>query len=296
MSNGTASVHTTDPSPRLSTGIEGLDEILGGGFPANRLYLIDGDPGTGKTTIALQFLLEGIRLGESVLYVSLSETREELESVVRSHGWSAEGLDIFELGPTEEFVKPEEQYTIFHPSEVELGDTTKAVLEAVERSKPTRVEFDSLSEMRLLAREPLRYRRQILGLKQYFAGRQCTVLLLDDRTSSQNDLHLHSIAHGVLSLESVSIQYGNDRRRLRLTKLRASKFRGGFHDFNIETGGVKVYPRLIAADYRQPVSEEVLSTGLPELDNLLGGGLKKGTSTLVMGPAGSGKSSITLNV
>jgi circadian clock protein KaiC len=278
--------------PRMATGNEGLDQILEGGFPANRLYLVEGDPGTGKTTLALQFLLEGARRGEPVLYVTLSETKEELTAVAESHGWSLDGIDIHELVPPEENLRTETQYTIFYPSEVELGDTTNAVIEEVERIQPRRIVFDSLSEMRLLARDPLRYRRQILALKQFFAGRQCTVILLDDRTSADGDLQLQSIAHGVLMLEQLAVDYGGERRRLRVVKLRGSRFGGGFHDFNIRTGGVEVYPRLVAAEHRREFVKESVSCSLPELDALLGGGLDRGTSTLIMGPAGSGKSSI----
>jgi circadian clock protein KaiC len=277
---------------RLATGNDGLDQVLNGGFPANRLYLVEGDPGTGKTTFALQFLLEGARQGEPVLYVTLSETKEELIAVAQSHGWSLDGINIYELIPPEESLKTETQYTIFHPSEVELGDTTKAVLEEVERIQPRRIIFDSLSEMRLLARDPLRYRRQILALKQFFTGRQCTVLLLDDRTATGDDLQVQSIAHGVLMLEQLAMEYGAERRRLRVVKLRGSRFRGGFHDFKILTGGVEVYPRLVAAEHRQSFVKESISSAVPELDALLGGGLDRGTSTLVMGPAGCGKSSL----
>jgi circadian clock protein KaiC len=277
---------------RLATGSDGLDQVLNGGFPANRLYLIEGDPGTGKTTFALQFLREGARRGEPVLYVTLSETKEELIAVAGSHGWTLDGINIYELIPPEESLKTETQYTIFHPSEVELGDTTKAVLEEVGRIQPRRIVFDSLSEMRLLARDPLRYRRQILALKQFFTGRQCTVLLLDDRTSTSDDLQVQSIAHGVLMLEQLALDYGAERRRLRVVKLRGSRYRGGFHDFKILTGGIDVYPRLIAAEHRQPFVKESISSAVPELDELLGGGLDRGTSTLVMGPAGCGKSSL----
>jgi circadian clock protein KaiC len=277
----------------MATGIEGLDNILHGGLPAHRIYLVEGEPGAGKTTLALQFLMEGARLGETGLYVTLSETKEELESVARSHGWSLEGLTIRELVPSGDTLKPESQYTIFHPSEVELSETTNAVLEEVERLDPKRVVFDSLSEMRLLARDPLRYRRQILALKQYFIGRQCTVLLLDDRTSESHDLQLQSIVHGVVSLEHLAVEYGAERRRLRVIKMRGSRFRGGYHDFNIETGGVVVFPRLVAADHRHCFVREDVSSGVPELDTLLGGGLSRGSSTLLMGPAGSGKSSLS---
>ena len=277
---------------RLATGSAGLDSVLNGGFPANHLYLLEGDPGTGKTTLALQFLLEGARLGEPVLYVTLSETKEELTAVARSHGWSLEGVNLHELVPPEESLKTESQYTIFHPSEVELGETTRAVIEEVERIQPRRVVFDSLSEMRLLARDPLRYRRQILALKQFFAGRHSTVLLLDDRTSADSDLQVQSIAHGVVMLEQLMLDYGAERRRLRVSKLRGSRFRGGYHDFTIRTGGLEVYPRLVAADRRAEFRSEASPSGVAELDSLLGGGLDRGTATLLMGPAGSGKSSL----
>ena len=278
---------------RMATGNQALDDILNGGLPANHLYLVEGDPGTGKTTLALQFLLEGARRGEPVLYVTLSETKEELIAVARSHGWSLDAVSIYELIPPEESLKPETQYTIFHPSEVELGDTTKAMIDEVERIQPRRVVFDSLSEMRLLARDPLRYRRQILALKQFFAGRQCTVLLLDDRTSTVGDLQVQSIAHGVLMLEHLAMDYGAERRRLRVIKLRGSRFRGGFHDFNIQTGGIEAYPHLVAADYRRDFTRETVSSDAQGLDALLGGGIDRGTSTLVIGPAGVGKSSLT---
>lgn len=277
---------------RLGTGSAGLDSILQGGFPANRLYLVEGDPGTGKTTLALQFLLEGARRGEPVLYVTLSETKEELTAVADSHGWTLEGVTLHELVPPEESLKAEAQYTIFHPSEVELGETTRLVIDEVERIQPRRVVFDSLSEMRLLARDPLRYRRQILALKQFFAGRRSTVLLLDDRTSNDADLQVQSIAHGVLMLEQLELDYGAERRRLRVAKLRGSRFRGGFHDFAIRTGGLEVFPRLVAADRRGEFTPEPVASGVTALDALLGGGLDRGTSTLVLGPAGCGKSSL----
>lgn len=279
-------------SSKLATGIQGLDDILQGGFTANRVYLVEGDPGAGKTTFALQFLMEGVRLGEAALYVTLSETKEELEASARSHGWSLDGIDIHELVPAEDTLKPEAQYTIFHPSEIELSETTSAVLEEVERINPKRVVFDSLSEIRLLAHDALRYRRQVLALKQYFIGRQCTVILLDDKTSNANDLQLQSIVHGVLSLEHLALEYGAERRRLRVIKLRGSRYRGGYHDFNIETGGVVVFPRLVAAEHRKEFAKGNATSDVPELDSLLGGGLARGSSTLIIGPAGSGKSTL----
>lgn len=282
----------TDSDVRLRSGIAGLDDILDGGFPANHLYLLEGDPGTGKTTVALQFLLEGMRLGEGCLYVTLSESKQELEEVAKSHGWSVDGISIFEMTPQEEMINPEAQYTVFHPSEVELADTTASVLKQIDELQPTRVVFDSLSEIRMLAGNPLRYRRQILGLKRYFSGRRCTVLLLDDRTAEGHDLQLQSIAHGVIIMESADREFGVKRRRLEVRKLRASRYREGFHDYAIETGGVVVYPRLIASEHVPGHQIRPLTSGTPELDHLLGGGLDSGTSTLLMGPAGCGKSTI----
>ncbi len=273
---------------RAVSSVEGLDAVLGGGFPAHRLYLIDGDPGTGKTTLALQFLLEGVRQGEPVLYVTLSETREELRAMADSHGWSLDGITIHELA-NDESLRPDTQYTVFHPSEVELSDTMTTVFQTIERVRPRRAVFDSLSEMRLLARDALRYRRQILALKQFFIGRQCTVLLLDDRTSAGGDQQLQSLVHGVVRLEQLAPEYGGERRRLRIVKLRGLEFRGGYHDYTIKTGGIHTYPRLIAAEHHEPFAQEMLPSGLPALDALVGGGLGRGTTTLIMGPAGSGK-------
>ena len=275
---------------KVKTGIQGLDDVLPGGLPANRLYLIEGLPGTGKTTLALQFLLEGRQLGEKGLYVTLSETKEELIEVAESHGWSLDGIELYELGASQARLKPEQEYTVFHPDEVELAETVQHVYAEVERIKPTRVAFDSLSEMRLLSREPLRYRRQILSLKQFFAGRNCTVLLLDDTVGRNSDLQLQSISHGVLSLERLGQEYGISRRRLNIVKLRGAKFRDGYHDYLIETGGIRVFPRLVAAESRRDPVKSILSSGLAELDALLGGGLSSGTSTLITGPAGVGKS------
>jgi circadian clock protein KaiC len=278
------------PTPeRASTGIVGLDEILGGGLPTRHLYLLDGEPGTGKTTLALQFLLAGAAQGARGLYVTLSESRAELTEVASSHGWSIEQLAIFELAP-DEADGADEGYTIFHPAEVELQQTMDAVLAAVDESGATLVVLDSLSEMRLLARDALRFRRQILTLKQFFARRQCTVLLLDDKTAPEGDLQLHSLAHGVIALEHVALDYGSERRRLQVTKLRGLRFQGGYHDFRICTGGLAVYPRL-RVPHRDPGGDGApVGSGSPEMDALLGGGLQTGTSLLITGSAGTGKS------
>lgn len=274
---------------RAGTGVAGLDDILGGGLPTNHLYLLDGEPGTGKTTLAMQFLLEGVAKGERGLYVTLSESASELKAVALSHGWSFDGIDIFELSK-DSARDTEEGYTIFHPAEVELQQTVDEVLKAVEEHNPKRVAFDSLSEMRLLAREPLRFRRQILALKQFFQGRDCTVLLLDDKTAPEGDLQLHSLAHGVIVLEHVALEYGSERRRLQVTKVRGIRFRGGFHDFRIMTGGVEVYPRVLQDQPKLDVSGGTILSGSAPLDALLGGGITCGTSTLITGAAGTGKS------
>jgi circadian clock protein KaiC len=276
-----------------ATGIAGLDDVLGGGFRPHRLYLIEGVPGSGKTTLSLQFLQEGVRRGEAVLYVTLSETKEELEEVAESHGWSLAGITVRELVPAESALQFDDQYTMFHPADVELSETTKTILADVDRIKPSRVVFDSLSELRLLSGNPLRYRRQILALKQYFAGRQCTVMLLDDLTSTERDLQVQSIAHGVVLLEQLNPEYGAERRRLRIVKCRGVRFRGGYHDYSIVRGGLEVFPRLIAAEHRHTSVLQRLSSGLPALDSLLGGGIEQGTSTLIVGPPGTGKSTLS---
>jgi circadian clock protein KaiC len=275
--------------PRARTGVAGLDEILGGGLPTNHLYLIDGEPGTGKTTLGLQFLIEGAKNGERGLYVTLSESRRELQAVAESHGWTLEGIDIFELN-SEGSLNVQESYTIFHPAEVELQQTIDRVLKSIEERDPQRVVFDSLSEMRLLAREALRFRRQILALKQFFETRKCTVFLLDDKTGPGNDLQLHSIAHGVVVLEHVALEYGSERRRLQLTKVRGISFRGGYHDFRILRGGLKVFPRIRQEEARVKPHRDRLLTGSKALDDLLGGGITCGTSALITGAAGTGKS------
>jgi circadian clock protein KaiC len=275
--------------PLASTGIVGLDAILDGGLPSNRLYLLDGAPGTGKTTLALQFLLAGAAREEAGLYVTLSESREELSQVASSHGWSLDRINVFEL-PVEDAESARETYTIFHPAEVELQVVIDRMFAAVEQNGARLVVLDSLSEMRLLARDPLRFRRQILALKQFFSARDCTVLLLDDKTAPEGDLQLHSLAHGVVQLEHVALEYGAERRRLQVTKLRGRRFQGGYHDFRICTGGLAVYPRITRREAGHVDAGHPLPSGSAELDALLGGGLPSGTSLLVTGPAGTGKS------
>jgi circadian clock protein KaiC len=275
--------------PKSLTGVPGLDSVMAGGYPSHRMFLVEGNPGTGKTTLALQFLLEGVRAGERGLYVTLSETTDELTGVAESHGWSLDGIDVFELMPDEEALRPDAQYTVFHPSEVELTSTTQSIFEMVERVKPMRVVFDSLSELRLLARDSLRYRRQILGFKHFFTHHKATVLLLDDLTGEDSDLQLRSLAHGVLLLEQVALDYGAERRKLRVVKMRGVSYRGGYHDYVIRTGGIQVFPRLIAAEHHTPFERGAVLSGVPEVDTLLGGGLNHGTSSLIMGPAGAGK-------
>jgi circadian clock protein KaiC len=277
---------------RLSTGLEGLDHILGGGLPRGRVYLVEGAPGTGKTTLALQFLLEGARHKEPGLYFALSESRPELQAVAESHGWSLDAFTVREVIPVSEATTPAEPYTIFHPSEVELGEAIKTICQEVERLKPVRVVIDSLAELRLLAQEPLVYRRQILALKHFFVGRNCTVLLLDDRHPSVADQHFHSLVHGIIALDQATPVYGAKRRQLEVIKLRGIKYLDGLHDFTIQTGGLVVYPRLVAAEHHTPFERGPYPSGLPELDSLLGGGLERGTSTLLMGPSGIGKSTL----
>jgi circadian clock protein KaiC len=275
-------------------GVPGLDAILDGGLPARRLYLVQGDPGVGKTTVAMQFLLEGARRGEAGLYVSLSETKDEIEVVARSHGWDIDKIHLYELSTIEARIRGDSESTFFHPSEVELNRTIGALIDEVKRVNPVRVVFDSLSEMRMLADTPLRYRRQILQLKQFFAGRNCTVLLLDDRTSGTHDLQVESIAHGVLCLSSESPEYGVARRQLRVLKIRGSEFREGDHDLILRRGGVTIFPRLVAGEHHREFVREDFPSGIKELDALLGGGLGRGTSSMFMGPPGTGKSTLAL--
>ena len=278
---------------RLTTGIAGLDNILQGGLTAGHVYLIEGDPGSGKTTLGMQFLLQGIAKGEPTLYITLAESREELEAVAASHGFDLREMEIFEVQPPELDQKGSDQYTVFHPSEVELVDVMQSILSKLEQTKAVRIIFDSMSEIRMLARDPLRYRRQILSLKQFFVGRNCTVLLLDDRTGDRSDTQLQSICHGAIRMESMGREYGPQRRQIQVLKLRASQFREGQHDYKIERGGLRVFPRLISAEHQPAnVDRSQVPSGLAELDMLFGGGLTRGSTSLFMGPAGSGKSTI----
>ena len=279
---------------RSKTGIAGLDHIIGSGLIPGRLYLIDGNPGAGKTTLALQFLLEGVRSGERCLYVTLSETREELASDARSHGWSLDGIEVLELIADADELSAEGDLTMLNPSEVELTETTQKVLKAVERVKPSRMVVDSLSDMRLLAQSSLRYRRQILALKQFFVGRECTVLLVDDRTADGPDPQLHSIAHGVISLDSKAPPYGQVRRELQVLKFRGSDFASGHHDYVIRRGGMVVFPRLVASHHTVDFTPALISSDVGALDTLMGGGIDRGTATLLVGPPGCGKSTIAL--
>jgi len=280
--------------PRISTGNGGLDDILGGGIDPQRMYLFEGQPGSGKTTLALDFLLEGARVGEPTLYITLSETEQELRLVAKRHGWLLNGITIFELIPPETTLDPTQELTVLHPAEMELSETTQMILDRVEALAPSRIVLDSLSELRLLAQSSLKYRRQILALKHFFSGRKSTVVMLDDLSSQQNDLQLHSIAHGVVLLEQLAIDYGAQRRRLRVVKMRGIEFKGGFHDFTIRRGGLKVYPRLVAAEHHKDFDNDLVLSGNTELDTLLGGGLERGTNALLIGAAGVGKSSLAL--
>jgi len=280
------------PTYRISTGVAGLDDILNGGLTAQRIYLVEGSPGAGKTTLGLQFLLEGVARGERGLYITLSETAHELAAVAESHGWSLDPLEVYELAG-DAMLDPEAQQSVFHPAEVELGETTQNVMEQVDRVKPLRVVFDSLSELRLLAQNPLRYRRQILAFKQFFSSRSCTVLMLDDKTNT-SDQHLHSIAHGVISLDRIAKEYGQERRRVNIIKMRGIRFRGGYHDYVLDTGGIRMFPRLVAAEHTRDFSATLHATGSDSFDTLLGGGLVAGTNTLIVGPSGIGKTTLTV--
>jgi circadian clock protein KaiC len=283
-------------SEKASTGIEGFDDILAGGFARGRVYLLEGSPGTGKTTIATHFLMEGARNGERGLHITLSETEEELRDSARSHGWELpELVTIFELVPPESLLDEAQQQSLLYSSDLELGETTRRIFEMVEKVRPSRIILDSLSEIRLLAQSSLRYRRQILSLKHYFARSGATVLLLDDLTASNEDKSVHSVAHAVVRLEELSPNYGPERRRLRVLKYRGQKYRGGFHDFAIRTGGIFVFPRLVSSEHRTRFSRDLLKTDSEELNQLLGGGIERGSSALILGPAGTGKSLLALS-
>jgi circadian clock protein KaiC len=275
--------------------VAGLDDVLCGGFVRDRVYLLEGEPGTGKTTLGLQFLIDGVGAGEACLYVTLSETAEELRGVAGSHGWTLDGIDVFELLPPESLLDGSQEQSLLYASDLELGEATRGLLEAMARFRPSRVVVDSLSEFRLLAQGSLRYRRQLLALKHAFAKNGATVLLLDDLTSEPGDKTVHSITHGVVRLEELAPDYGAERRRLRVLKYRGTRFRGGNHDYTIETGGVRLFPRLVSAEHHTGFSHDLLSSEIAELDALLGGGIERGTSTLVLGPAGTGKSVLTLS-
>ena len=296
MGGGRATCDTDDMedlnSKLIKIGIAELDDILGGGLRPNRVYLLHGKPGSGKTTLSLQFLLEGVKAGEKVLYVTLSETRQELISAAASHGFSLDGVEIVELIAEDSDLDPDSQYTMYQPSEIELTVTAKAIMDAVEKFNPSRIVIDSLSEIKLIAQSALRFRRQTLALKQFFTGRDCTVFFLDDKTSGDEDLQVESIAHGVISLEQLSPEYGAERRRLKVSKLRGQKYRGGYHDFTIVRGGLEVYPRIVAAEHTSDVAVDIVKSGITEVDALLGGGIDRGTSSLLLGPAGVGKSSL----
>lgn len=279
---------------QAGTGIEGLNDIIGGGLERGRVFLIEGAPGTGKTTLATQFLIAGAKADERCLYITLAETESELRASAASHGWNLSGVEVFELIPPENLLDENQQQSLLYSSDLELGETTTRIFEAFERLKPKRVVLDSLSEIRLLAQSSLRYRRQILGLKHYFAMTDATVILLDDLTAELNDKTVHSVAHGVIRLEETSPEYGAERRRLRVIKYRGRRYRGGFHDFTIAPGGLQVFPRLVSAEHKASYSREVFRTESVELDSLLGGGLERGSSVLILGPAGTGKSLLAL--
>lgn len=281
---------------KIGTGVAGFDDVLGGGLPGERLYLLEGDPGTGKTTLALQFLLEGHRTGERVVFVTLSESRVELMASAASHGWSLDGIQVREYVVSAERLAPEGMVTMFPPSEVELLETIRRLLGDIEAINPDRVVIDSLSEIRLLAQDSFRYRRQLLELKQFFLNRKCVVLLLDDRTAGDRDRHVQSIVHGVVHLEQIAPEYGAERRRLRLSKIRGTTYRGGWHDYVIRRGGLEVFPRLTAAEHRQPVTRKPMPTAIESLDALLGGGTLTGTSLLILGPAGAGKTTLAMQM
>jgi circadian clock protein KaiC len=283
----------SDHSPRIRFGISGLDDILHGGLPSGHLYLLEGTPGAGKTTIALRLALNNWAAGRKTLYITLSESKQELLAVATSHGWELDPVPIFELTPQEDSLRPEHQYSVFNPEDVELDQLTDLISKKVDEVQPNVIVIDSLSELRLLARDSFRYRRQMLALKNFFEERNCTVLMIDNKTSDQNEPTVHSIVHGVIALEVLDREYGSERRRVKVRKIRGSRFREGFHDYRILTGGVVVHPRLVAAEHRHDHRKDLLSSGVPELDAMLRGGIMRGTSTLLLGAAGVGKSSLS---
>jgi circadian clock protein KaiC len=286
------SEQTRNSTSRQTTGVVGLDDVLGGGLPSNRLYVVEGDPGCGKTTLALQFLREGVRLGQRTLYITLSETLEELSDVAASHGWTLEGIDLIELNTLSERLEEEANYTVYHPSDVELGETVKRIRAEIERLSPERVAVDSVSELKILSQTGARYRREILGLKQFFAGKKCTALVLDDCTAREGEQQLQSVAHGVVRMEREGREYGTTRRQIHIVKMRGVPFQDGKHDFVIHTGGLELYPRLCANNALRTTHGGSAQSGSPELDALLGGGLDRGSSTLLLGPAGCGKTTL----
>ncbi len=284
-----------DQDGMVKTGNKHLDDILGGGLAKNRVYLLQGNPGAGKTTLGLQFLMEGVRNGEKTLYLTLSESEQELTAVAQSHGWTLQGIKILEILTQEKELEADNQYTMYQPSEVELGTTTGAIIAEVDSLKPTRVVLDSLSELKLLAQSPLRFRRQILALKHFFSKRDCTVFFLDDKTTTGvENFQLESIAHGVLDLEQLSPEYGSERRRIQIKKFRGRKYRGGYHDFSINTGGISIYPRIIPSEHSKADIKNQIKSGVDQIDTLMGGGIEEGTSVLLLGPAGIGKSTLAL--
>ena len=288
-----SAIKPTTMHARTTTGIASLDYILQGGLSKHRLYVVEGDPGAGKTTLALQFLMEGARLGERCLYVTLSETANELQEVVASHGWSLDGIDLLELDSLAERLDEDANYTVYHPADVELGETVKHIRNEVERLKPARVALDSVSELKILSETNARYRREILGLKQFFAHQRCTVLVLDDRTTREGEQQLQSIAHGVIRMERHVREYGDTRRQIHIVKMRGNRFRDGLHDFTIDTGGIVIYPRLSVPDHPKEQNQNTIQSGLEELDRLLGPGLDRGSSSLIIGPAGCGKTTLS---
>jgi len=282
-----------DAAP-IPSGVEGLDHLIAGGYATNRAHLVEGRPGSGKTTLAMQFLLAGVERGERCLYITLSESKRELLSVAARHGWTLDGIEIVEVVPPELSFDPKQQQSLVHSSDLELGETIRTSMAEIERVKPHRVVFDSLSEIRLLSQGSLRYRRQVHALRSFLLVQDTTAILLDDLTAEADDLNLHSLSHAVIRLEQLAPLYGGERRRLRVIKMRGTAFRGGYHDYVIKRGGLIVYPRLVAADHPHAFEERRSSSSSAQLNALVGGGLDVGTSTMLIGPSGVGKSSVAL--